>query len=479
VDYKTPGQHKNWEAFQGHWSSVAQDLGSDEQVHGASGALAESYMLGERRIGNRWAIHPMEGWDGTPQGLPSEDTLRRWRRFGESGAKLIWGGEAFAVLAEGRANPSQLFLNPRVDSGAGLEQLRTTLVKAHASHNESTEDLFVGLQLTHSGRFCRPGSGGPAPRIAYRHPLLDARVGVTSDEALLTDTELDDLSGHYVKAARCAQEAGFDFVDVKCCHGYLLHELLGAKTRPGPYGGSFENRTRFFRNTVTAIRAECPGLAIGVRVSIGDLIPFSPADDRRGVPESWDSTRPYTYGFGVDEQDPRQVDLRESYLFLQLLQDLDITLVNLTLGSPYYNPHLQRPAAYPPSDGYRPPEDPLFQVAEHLRITRHCKATFPSLAFVGTGYTYLQEWLPNVAQHEVAGGHVDFVGLGRMVLSYPEMPRDVLAGSKLQRKRVCRTFSDCTTGPRNGLRSGCYPLDDFYKQRSDARTLAEIKERLS
>ena len=153
-----------------------------------------------------------------------------------------------------------------------------------------------------------------------------------------------------------------------------------------------------------------------------------------------------------------------------------LALVNLTLGSPYTCPHLQRPAAYPPSDGYQPPTDPLVQVAEHVRVARACKRAVSELAFVGTGYTYLQEWLPNVAQHEVGGGHVDFVGIGRMVLSYPELPLDVLRGNPLARKKICRTFSDCTTGPRNGLRSGCYPLDDFYKQSPEAEQLRGIKE---
>ncbi len=478
MDFKTPGRHKDWQSFQSHWTQVAPDMSSHAELFGAEGALAQPYSLGDRVIGNRWAIHPMEGWDATPEGLPSVDTLRRWQRFGESGAKLIWGGEAVAVTAAGRANPHQLHINPNANTVGGLRTLRQSLVEAHKEECGSTEDLSIGLQLTHSGRFCRPTQAGPAPRIAYRHPVLDQRAGVTSDRALLTDTELDDLTGDYVNAAIIAQQAGFDFVDVKCCHGYLLHELLGAKTRPGPYGGSLENRTRFFRNAVEAIRSACPGLDVAVRVSIGDLFPFSPGSDRSGEPIGWDSHLPYSYGFGVDDQDPRQVNLEESFQFLQLVQDLNIRLVNLTLGSPYYNPHLQRPAAYPPSDGYQPPADPLMQVAEHLRITRQCKAAFPELALVGTGYSYLQEWLPHVAQHEVARGHVDFVGLGRMVLSYPDLPLDVLRGNKLKRNLICRTFSDCTTGPRNGLRSGCYPLDAHYKKSEDASRLKQIKEKL-
>jgi len=480
VDFKTPGQHKNVGAFRAHLQELAPELDAADELHGAQGPLGRPVELGSRTIGNRWAIHPMEGWDATEEGLPSEYTLRRWERFGASGAKLIWGGEAFAVRADGRANPNQLFLNPEADSVGGLRELRERLVAAHVAAGEGTDDLYIGLQLTHSGRYARPTAAGPAPRVAYRHALLDPRSGVDSDAYILSDAELEGLQADFVRTARAAQEAGFDFVDVKCCHGYLLHELLGAHTRPGPYGGSLENRTRFFRQTVEAVRAECPGLEVGVRVSIGDTLPFAAGEDRRGEPSAWAATsggesHPYPFGFAIDREDPRHIALEEGFEFLKIVSQLDIRLVNLTLGSPYYNPHLQRPAAYPPCDGYQPPEDPLVQVAEHLRVARRCKEAFPGLLFVGTGYTYLQEWLPHVAEFEVGAGHVDFVGIGRMTLSYPEMPLDVQHGRPLQRKLICRTFSDCTTAPRNGMRSGCYPLDDHYSALPEAQELKQVK----
>jgi len=478
MDFRTPGQFKTVEEFRARWREVAPDLDCDVELEGGEGPLGQSLEVHGRSIGNRFCIHPMEGWDGQPNGLPSEDTLRRWRHFGLSGAKLIWGGEAVAVQADGRANPNQLFLNPEVDSAAGFRALRETLLEAHTAAGFGTDDLVVGLQLTHSGRWARPTAAGPAPRTAQRHPVLDRRLGIEDDGALLTDAELREIQANYVAAARAACEVGYDFVDVKCCHGYLLHELLGARSRDGDYGGSFENRTRFLRETIAAIRAEAPGLDIGVRVSIADVFPHAPGEDRRGEPLGWREHVPYAHGFGVDADDPRRTDLAEGLRFIALLEELDVRLVNLTLGSPYYNPHLQRPAAYPPCDGYQPPEDPLVQVAEHLRIARSCKQSFPEMLFVGTGYTYLQEWLPHVAQHEVRHGHVDSVGLGRMVLSYPDLPADVLAGRPMQRKKVCRTFSDCTTGPRNGLPSGCYPLDEHYRSREDAKTLKAIKERL-
>jgi 2,4-dienoyl-CoA reductase-like NADH-dependent reductase (Old Yellow Enzyme family) len=160
-----------------------------------------------------------------------------------------------------------------------------------------------------------------------------------------------------------------------------------------------------------------------------------------------------------------------------LLEALGTRLVNITAGSPYYVPHIQRPALFPPSDGYQPPEDPLVGVARLIHAAADLKAKHPSLCIVGTGYSYLQEWLPNVAQNVIRTGKADFIGLGRMVLTYPEMCADVLEGNPLQRKRICRTFSDCTTAPRKGLPSGCYPLDEFYKTRAEAGLLKVAKEK--
>jgi 2,4-dienoyl-CoA reductase-like NADH-dependent reductase (Old Yellow Enzyme family) len=290
---------------------------------------------------------------------------------------------------------------------------------------------------------------------------------------ILSDDELDRLTGDYVRAARLAQQAGFAFVDVKHCHGYLGHELLSARDRAGRYGGSFENRTRFLRTIVDGIRAEAPGLRIGVRFSIFDGVPFRKDAHGRGVPES-DPAR-YALGFGVVHDGDLETALADARELLRLVESLGVRFVCTSAGSPYYNPHLQRPALFPPSDGYLPPEDPLRGVARQIEATARLKADFPGIVFVGSAYSYLQEWLPNVAERVLREGRADFVGLGRMVLSYPELPADVLAGRPLDRKRICRTFSDCTTAPRKGLPSGCYPLDSFYAGRPEAARLKEIK----
>jgi 2,4-dienoyl-CoA reductase-like NADH-dependent reductase (Old Yellow Enzyme family) len=197
------------------------------------------------------------------------------------------------------------------------------------------------------------------------------------------------------------------------------------------------------------------------------------------MPEDFSHCLPYRYAFGVNAQNPVEYDLTETVAFLRLLEDLGIKLVNLSAGSPYYNPHIQRPAIYPPSDGYQPPEDPLVGVARQINVVKLLKAQFPNLLLVGTGYSYLQEYLPHVAEYYVRNGHVDVVGIGRVVLSYPAMLADATGKGKLETRFICRTFSDCTTAPRNGLRSGCYPLDDYYKNFEDAPKLKQLKKSMA
>ena len=464
--YRRIATLKTPDALREYVSTLSIELGLDDEVQTGPGApLARTYELGGVTIGNRFSIHPMEGWDGTPDGKPTELTVRRWRNFGASGAKLIWGGEAVAVEHSGRANPRQLLINEA--NAAALAALRRALVEEHEKAFGTSDDLLVGLQLTHSGRFCRPNRDDrPEPRIAYRHPLLDRRVGVTDDSAILSDDVIEQIIGRFVDAACLAREAGFGFVDIKHCHGYLGHELLSAHTRPGPFGGSLENRARFLRLIVEGIRRRLGGFPVGVRLSAFDTLPFGMGPDGVGVPE--DAPLPYRCAFGADPDAPLQPKLDEPERLLALFEKLGIRLVNITVGSPYYNPHVQRPALYPPSDGYPPPEDPLVGVARQISVTARLKKRFPGLAVVGSAYSYLQEWLPNVAQNAVRTGGVDFVGLGRAVLSYPRMAADILAGRPLERALICRTFSDCTTAPRKGYVSGCYRLDPFYRERSEA-----------
>ena len=460
--YTQVKQLRTVDQFRAHIASLGVDIPVADHVD-PTGPLGDAVTIRDASAGtltapNRFAILPMEGWDGTADGRPTDLVRRRWTRIGASGAGLAWC-EATAVRADGRANPHQLLLDrSTVDE---FVTLRALLVP----------EQVAGLQLTHSGRWSRP-DGQPAPRIAYRHPWLDRRVDAT-DAHRFDDDELDELAQTYIDAAVLAHDAGFDFVDVKHCHGYLLHELLSAHDRPGPYGGDLDGRMHFLRTVVSGIRARAPQLAIAVRLSAFDLMPFAPDADRVGAPESQGDRYPYAFG---GDGTGLGIDLTETHAFLDALGDLGIGLVSITAGSPYYNPHVQRPAYFPPSDGYQPPEDPLVGVARQLAATAEITHRHPDLTIIGSGYSYLQDWLAHAGQEVVNRGDAAMIGLGRMVLSYPHLPADVLAGRSLERTQVCRTFSDCTTAPRHGLVSGCFPLDPFYKEHGDRVELTRVKK---
>lgn len=479
--------------FRAQVAALQLDLPCEDAIAmGKDSPLAEPALhvkINGKSVGNRFVVQPMEGWDGTTTGGATDDVRRRWRRFGESGAKLICGGEAMAVRPDGRANPHQLIINEA--NKGDLAGLRELLLAAHRERYGSSDDVVVGFQLTHSGRFCKPWTNERLePRVAFRHPLLDPRFGVVSDAQVFTDAEIEQLIEDYVGAARIAHDAGADFVDIKHCHGYLLHEFLAARSRPGKYGGSFENRTRILREIVAGIRASGNTIDIAVRLSAFDFVPFKPDPAQSepgkpgpGIPETF--SVPYDFAFGGDRDNPLRYDLRETCQFADLCVSLGVKILNLSAGSPYYNPHIQRPAAYPPSDGYRPPEDPLAGVARQIGVVREVRNHLasragsepPPILVVGSAYSYLQEYLPHVAQYVVRHGWTDLIGMGRMVLSYPAILADAIEKGALNTKAICRTFSDCTTAPRNGLVSGCYPLDEYYSSKPAATTLKDLKKR--
>ncbi len=472
-------QLKTIEAFRDRMVELEIDLPIDEAIQTAAegSPLAGSLEIGGRIVGNRWCIHPMEGWDANPDGSPTEHTLRRWHNFGLSGAKLIWGGEAAAVQRNGRANPGQILAVQ--ENREGLAQLLRVTLNAHREAFDTIDDLLVGLQLTHSGRYSRPNSSHLEPRIAYHHPLLDEKCGIDPDDPtmIVSDEDVHQLIDDFVAAAGMAQEIGFQFVDIKSCHGYLLHEFLSATPRTGEFGGNFDGRTKLLTTIIRRVRKSYPDLIVGVRLSVFDTLPYV-AGQEVGEPMKYDHLLPYSLGFGVEANDPQQYDLTESIQLIRQLRNLGVAMINVSCGSPYANPHIQRPAAFPPSDGYLPPEDPLVGVARQIHAAYELKQAVPEMPLIGSGYTYLQDYLPHVAQAVVRQGWIDFVGLGRMVLSYPELPADILSSGQMKRKQICRTFSDCTTGPRNGLISGCYPLDSHYRNLPEAEQVKAIKQQM-
>src|SRR3989338_696715 len=456
----------------------------DEILKAPESPLAQPFFIGDFKVGNRWTIHPMEGWDGFINGILSENCIRRWQRFGSSGAKLIWGGESVAIQEDARANPNQLFYHH--DNETALRTLFNTLTEAHRNRFGTVDDLLVGLQLTHSGRFCKPNDIKRfEPKIAFHHPLLDKKFGIdtSNDSIVLTDDDLQRIRDRYIELAKMAERVGFKFVDVKQCHGYLLHELLSAYDRPGRYGGDFEGRTRLLTEIIEGIKAET-NLIVTSRLSAFDTYPYNPDASRTdgktfgpGIPMQWDGGMPYP-GFGLNRDNPSEINLGDPIELISYMKTLGVKAVNISAGSPYYNPHIQRPAFFLPCDAYQLPEDPLLGVARQINVVKLLKEAIPDMPMIGTGYTYLQEHLPNVAQAVVRKGWVDSVGIGRMVLSYPELPADCLEYGELRTPQlICRTFSDCTTGARNGLVSGCFPLDPHYRNSADFAALQALKRK--
>ncbi len=464
-------------AFRAHLAEIGAAFSVDDApLPAPESPLAAPAEVWGLPVGNRWAVLPMEGWDCLPDGAPSEFTRRRWLRFATSGAKLLFGCEACAVMPSGRSNTRQLMLTDA--TFPAVKALRDEMMEAHRAAFGRSDDFLVGLQLTHSGRYSHPNDDARLESVtAYSHPLLDEKFR-SSPANVVADSEIPDIVAHFAKAAALAQKAGFAFVDVKMAHGYLGHEFLSAFTRPGPYGGTFENRTRFFREVVAAIRASAPGLHIGMRLSLFDCIPFEKGPDGVGRPMERGDQRVghYDYAFGGDGTG-LGFDLTEPVRFLELARSLGVDLVCTTACSPYYNPHFQRPAYFPVSDGYLPPEEPVLGADRQIRAVAEVKRHFEGtgMLFVGSGYTCLQDYLVHTAQAAVREGKTDFVGIGRMVLAYPDLPADTLAGRPVRTKSLCRTFGDCTTAPRHGLISGCYPLDGYYRCRPECEKLKEFK----
>ncbi len=426
--------------------------------------LFRPVTIGPLRAGNSLCIQPMEGCDGTLDGRPDELTFRRYQRFGSGGAKLIWG-EATAVVDEGRANPRQLILNEQ--TAGDFERLLRECRQAHRRACGSDDDLIVGLQLTHSGRYSHR-----RPLLAFHDPILDARTvvdkvsGKTVDAAypLLDDDYLRRLVDEFIAAARLAYRVGFQFVDVKQCHRYLLSELLAAKTRPGPFGGSLENRTRLAREIFMGIRAEVPGLVLATRLNVYDGIPYRQGSNRdEGEPCPW--VRPVRSAWGTREDDPLQSDLTEPRWWLGEMARLGVALINISMGNPYANMHVIRPFEYPPPDGYQPPEHPLIGVDRHFRLAGELQGAFPHLPLVGSGYSYLQEFLFQAGAANLRDGRITFVGVGRAALPQPDFARQLQSQGRLDHKRTCRTFSYCTALMRakhnelGQFPTGCPPFD--------------------
>ncbi|MGC8758581.1 MAG: NADH:flavin oxidoreductase [Bryobacteraceae bacterium] len=438
--------------------------------------LQRKVRAGGITIGNSMAIHPMEGCDGTLDGKPDELTWRRYERFARGGAKLIWF-EATAVRADGRANTRQVMLAPHtVDEFARLLEM---MRRVHRETWGTADDLLIPVQLTHSGRYSHP-----ARIIAYHNPLIDQKTGTPPDHPVISDDELERLEDDYERAAGLALEAGFTAVDIKATHGYLLSELLGAKTREGRYGGSLENRTRFIRNVLGKIRARFGRrLMLCMRLGCYDGVPYE-RDEQTGIGRPLSYPVPYPWGWGVNPMNPLEPDLAEVKQAIRWFVEDGVELLNVSMGSPYYNPHIGRPFEKPDEGNYEQPEHPLLGVDRHFRVAGELQQTFPELPMVGTGYSWLQKYFIHAGAANIEDGRIRFVGIGRGALTYPDFARDVLEKGELDESRVCKTLTFCTFLMRQKnnelgqFPTGCPPFDKevygpIMKQAREAKRKVE------
>jgi 2,4-dienoyl-CoA reductase-like NADH-dependent reductase (Old Yellow Enzyme family) len=408
-------------------------------------------------LGNSMAIHPMEGCDSDLDGNPDELTIRRYERFALGGAKLIWF-EATAVRQDGRANPRQLWLHD--GNVEAYKTLYSRILSLHKERFGTTDDLLIPVQLTHSGRYSYPNR-----IIAYHNPLIDAKTATPASQAPISDEELEQLEDQFLHTAKLAHRAGFRAIDLKVTHGYLLSELMGAKTRPGRYGGSLENRTRFIRNVIAKVKAEFGAdMLIAMRLGCFDSVPYKlNPDTKLGEPLPYET--PYPYGWGVNPEDPLSEDLTEVKQAISWFQDWGVQLLNVSIGCPYYNPHIGRPFEKPDEGNYEMPEHPLTGVDRHFRISGELQQAFPNLPMVGTGYSWLQIYALNAAAHNIDSGRIRIFGIGRNALSYPDFAVDALAKGELDEIRVCKTLTYCTflmrqkNHPLGQFPAGCPPFD--------------------
>ena len=389
--------------------------------------IQNAIHVGIKKIANRVVLQPMEGCDCHEDGSPSELTVEKYKNAAKSGAGVVWL-EANAVCPEGRTNPRQMMLTKE-----NLPQFQVLLGEIRKiAQEECGISPVLLLQLTHSGR------QSIVPMIAYRHPIYEEKRPVT-DENMVTDEYLDTLPEKYAVSAKLAVEAGFDGVDVKCCHGYLFQECLSAFTRDGRYGGSFENRTRLYLDCFRAVRNAIPSnILLTTRLGVADMVP-----------------KPY--GFGTTEQN--ELDLTEPDRLIERLVEEGLQILNVTVGNPYYNPHVNRPYR---KGGYEAPETPAEGLARFVYLEKHIKEKFHALTVVGSGLSYYRDDLMEQSERQLTEGICDLVGYGRMWLAYPGFYRDWLCG-RFEAKRCCLACSKCTELMRSKKVSGCAVFHAYYR----------------
>jgi len=438
--------YKNLHDLQSHIDTLGIDLGYTEDLR----ILATPVSIDGHVVPNGLVAHPMEGGDSDDVGGPTDLTFKKYERVAEGGAGLIWL-EAVSVNQEGRSNKRQLYIND--DSLPGFRDLAKRIYSKAAPQKPITI-----MQLNHSGRYSKP-YGKSAPIIASRIAELDKRFNLPDDYPLVADNYLDGLVDDFVNAALLAKKAGFDGVDIKACHGYLLHELLSCFDRDGKYGGSFENRTRLMLDIVDAVRSAVndPDFIIASRINIFDALPET---------LGWGQARVVSDGADCVSADFSVVDLTEPIKLAQELVKRGVKLISATMGNPYHIPHVNRPYD---TGHYYPNEDPLEGVFRLIHYTSEMQKAVPEAKLVGAGYSWLREFSPYVAAWVMGNNGASLVGYGRLFIAYPDFARDILESGKLKRNKVCVTCSKCSMMKREIGTCGCVLRDtasylEMYKE---------------
>ncbi|MFX1597033.1 MAG: flavin oxidoreductase/NADH oxidase [Promethearchaeota archaeon] len=430
------------------------ELGLDIPIYPRLEILQQRVHAHNLFVPNRLAIQPMEGFDANSDGSPGKLTYRRYERYAKGGAGLIWF-EATAINHECRSNRHQLVLSEK-----NYEKFERFVSFIRDISNRTLKELgFVHksvliLQLNHSGRYC-VRDDRKYPIRAYYNPILDDTKGISKGEgSVISDGDLKDLEDIWVQKAILAKDVGFDGVDIKSCHGYLIHELFSSRLRKdSKYGGiSLENRARLFLNIIKKLNKKLKNernFKITTRMSVYDGIPFP-------------------NGFGVKEDKnenfPASIDLTEPLQIINKLYKQGVRLINISAGNPHYKPQITRPFDKPIKGGILPAEHPLYGVNRLLNLATLIKNHLPEdMVVVGSGYSYLRQFAGYIAAGMAHEKRVDICAFGRMALANPDFPKQIFQEGKINENQVCIACSKCSELMKNNQNVGCVTRDPQYQ----------------
>jgi len=390
-----------------------------------------------KKVKNRLSIQPMEGFDGKFDGTPSELTIRRYRRYSAGGAGLIWM-ESISTTNTAKTCPRMSGIRR-----SNLDVFKHIILEIKECAADGIPPFIVG-QLTHCGRGANmdkaPWTGLNYPSmIACTNPYLPRE-----NTRILTDDEIWGIIDDYVECAALMKEAGFDCVDVRACHGYLLNEMLSAYTRENSiFGGSFENRTRMMLTIIDRINNEVR-IPLATRLSVTDIVP-------------------YPYGWGMKEDGSLEEDFTEPLKLGRILLDKGVRLMNLSLGRNHVG-HIQSPSDHP---RLYPRDHQLVSVEYFQKMAATFKKNFPEAVVITGCFAWLKQFYPFVAAGGIENGKFDIAGVARTALANPNFARDLFRDGKVDPNKVCIGCGSCGSlighSASEGAPTGCVTRDPkFY-----------------